>query len=571
MMHRLCHWLACASVLWMSAGAASAQEGYPSRVGRLVEVQGVVWLYDRDERSWTQALTNRPITSGDQLSTEPNARAELRIGSTTVRLAGETEFEVRRLDDAAIELQLSAGSLALRVTSPEVVSQIVVVTPEGRFLVRTTGSYRIDRHDDSSQGSSWRGSLEFQGRDSNLGIGRDQHAEFWLQGPTQATHFRWLPIERDGFADWVARDDRDADLNASTGRYVSPEMTGWEDLDRNGRWQLHPEYGNVWTPTVVVSGWEPFQQGRWVWQTAWGWTWVDAAPWGFAPFHYGRWVRWGGRWCWAPGQRVPHPAFAPAVVSWAPAQPVRPGYRPPPPARWAPLPPGEAWRPHWRPQPVTRGEVEARDRDRGRDQPHEVPPPPYRQRDPRWNANGGQTQPVHGQRQPAPPATQPAEPVMYGNQGVPANVKPLPRNTFAQPAAPAPQPVMPAARPPAAVPSPQPAPPVARVEPPPRAQPLPQAPQQPQPPPPLAPPTARVEPPHPVHGVNPRPVPPQPVVVAPQAVVAPQPVAVRQAPLAGVAPSPPPPRVEQPKPPEAEGRKRTPEQQQNNRERQVVN
>jgi hypothetical protein len=22
----------------------------------------------------------------------------------------------------------------------------------------------------------------------------------------------------------------------------------------------------------------------------WGWTWVDNAPWGFAPFHYGRWV-----------------------------------------------------------------------------------------------------------------------------------------------------------------------------------------------------------------------------------------------------------------------------------------
>ena len=31
----------------------------------------------------------------------------------------------------------------------------------------------------------------------------------------------------------------------------------------------------------------------WVWLRPWGWTWVDDAPWGFAPFHYGRWLWWG--------------------------------------------------------------------------------------------------------------------------------------------------------------------------------------------------------------------------------------------------------------------------------------
>ena len=52
------------------------------------------------------------------------------------------------------------------------------------------------------------------------------------------------------------------------------------------------------------------------WVAPWGWTWVDAAPWGFAPFHYGRWVQVRGRWGWAPGTYVARPAYAPALVGW---------------------------------------------------------------------------------------------------------------------------------------------------------------------------------------------------------------------------------------------------------------
>ncbi len=51
----------------------------------------------------------------------------------------------------------------------------------------------------------------------------------------------------------------------------------------------------------------------------WGWTWVDSDPWGFAPFHYGRWVDIGGRWGWCPGAAVagaPYPVYAPALVTF---------------------------------------------------------------------------------------------------------------------------------------------------------------------------------------------------------------------------------------------------------------
>jgi hypothetical protein len=43
---------------------------------------------------------------------------------------------------------------------------------------------------------------------------------------------------------------------------------------------------------------------------------VDDAPWGYAPFHYGRWVFVGGGWAWVPGPIVARPMYAPAMVAW---------------------------------------------------------------------------------------------------------------------------------------------------------------------------------------------------------------------------------------------------------------
>ena len=56
--------------------------------------------------------------------------------------------------------------------------------------------------------------------------------------------------------------------------------------------------------------------GHWGWVGAYGWTWVDDAPWGFAPFHYGRWAYIGNRWGWCPGPIAVRPVYAPALVAF---------------------------------------------------------------------------------------------------------------------------------------------------------------------------------------------------------------------------------------------------------------
>jgi hypothetical protein len=350
---RAMRWLALLLVAGLAWACRPAYAGGdpPGRVGRVTESQGQSWVYDTEANEWIALERNRPITSGDRIAVDADARLELRIGSTTVRLAGGSDFELRQLDDDHIDMALQSGGAAVRVRTPAVAREVQLSTPEGRFTSSGAGHYRVDRRDDASTASALSGEVRFESDDSALTVPAGRSAEFWREGPSNATHYSWSELPQDEFGDWVARanreDDRVAAQNAP--QYVSPEMTGWEDLDRNGRWDTHPDYGPIWMPTTVASGWAPYRYGHWAYVRPWGWTWVDDAPWGFAPFHYGRWLVVGGRWCWAPGRYVARPVYAPALVAWIGG----PGYSATvvaggsPYVGWVPLAPREPYYPHY--------------------------------------------------------------------------------------------------------------------------------------------------------------------------------------------------------------------------------
>lgn len=297
-----------------AAPGARAEDDPPGRAGRIADVQGSVSWYDHEQGEWTDAQRNLPLTGGDRVSTAAGARAELSIGSTVLRLGGGSELEVLRLDDERMVFQLHGGALALRVRSRELAQEIELVTEEARLRPLRSGHYRVDRIDDTTLTGAWRGELRVDDPEG-FTVAEGRRAELWRDGRSRGLRSEWGEMQADAFAAWAeAADARDA-RTAST-RHVSPEMTGVEDLDRHGRWDRHPDYGAVWFPTIVVANWAPYRHGRWVWVRPWGWTWVDKAPWGFAPFHYGRWVHWRGRWGWVPGAYVARPVFAPALVAW---------------------------------------------------------------------------------------------------------------------------------------------------------------------------------------------------------------------------------------------------------------
>ncbi len=336
------------------ASPALAQDDPPGRVGRIGTVQGEVWVYETEQSEWVPAQRNRPFTEADRLSTGADGRVELSIGSTSMLLGASAELEALQLDDEHITLQLHRGQFALNLRSSEVAAETKVLTGEGRFAFQRGGLYRIDRRDDTSAASVWRGDMSFQHEDFLLPLHTGDGAEFWLDGAGRTARSRMLPPLNDAFAAAVRQLD-EAGQRSVAARYVSPEMTGVEELDQHGRWEEHPDHGSLWVPTVVAAGWAPYAHGHWTWLRPWGWTWVDDAPWGFAPFHYGRWLWWRGRWGWAPGPRMARPVYAPALVAWVGGTPapavVRGRGRLVPGVGWVPLAPREAYRPGYRASP----------------------------------------------------------------------------------------------------------------------------------------------------------------------------------------------------------------------------
>ncbi len=335
-------WLGLAALFLAAtpARAGSLPGELPALAGRLSAVAGDVRWFDRDSGAWVQSneaqpLRNWPLAPGDRLRTGAGGRAELRIGSTTLRLGADAELWLPRLDEQAVLLHLQAGSLAVRLAEidRDGFGPVEMLTREGRWLPQRPGHYRLDRQRDATQASAWRGELRFESRDSALNIVAGRRADLW-QDAGGTTRYAWAGIERDGFADWVARDERQDDAPISA-RYVPPGVSGWQDLDRHGDWIDEPQHGMVWQPRLVAPGWTPFHDGRWAYVAPWGWTWIDAAPWGFAPFHYGSWLTVGGRWSWSPGARHERPRFAPALSGWV-SRPhvgvnIHIGGRPPPP------------------------------------------------------------------------------------------------------------------------------------------------------------------------------------------------------------------------------------------------
>ncbi|HYU30765.1 MAG TPA: DUF6600 domain-containing protein [Thermoanaerobaculia bacterium] len=99
----------------------------------------------------------------------------------------------------------------------------------------------------------------------------------------------------------------------------------YDDLAPYGYWVDRPSYGWSWAPRHVASSWRPYSDGHWALTDA-GWTWISDEPFGWATYHYGRWVLdpdYG--WLWIPGSE-----WAPAQVSWRESDDY---------IGWAPLPP----------------------------------------------------------------------------------------------------------------------------------------------------------------------------------------------------------------------------------------
>ena len=319
-------WMLVVFMWVLLAGAATAQENPsrqdnataespPARVARVSYLRGNVSFLRAGLEQWSAATLNFPVTTGDRVYADKNASAELEVGSYAVRLASATDLTVTNLNDQITQLGLQQGTLRVSVYQLPSGNTVEVDTPNGALTVLAPDTYRIDTDPDGGHTvvSVNSGTLEITGPGVSQKLQAGQAVK--LTGH-DSIEIASVPMPSlDSFDKWSESRDKRLDSSASA-KYVSRAIPGYADLDEYGHWEEVAEYGPVWFPSSVVVDWVPYRFGRWVWIEPWGWTWVEDEPWGFCPFHYGRWVRIGQAWGWLPGPFVAMPVYAPALVAF---------------------------------------------------------------------------------------------------------------------------------------------------------------------------------------------------------------------------------------------------------------
>jgi len=300
------------------AAPGAAPEEVPPRVGRVAIAQGELFVAPPDrDKEWAAIGINYPVATGDNLWVSGEGRAEIDYGGGQFRLGPDSNVHVSRLDDAEMALFVAQGRVIVHVRALQPGETARIDTPNAQVDFTRPGVYRVDVSPEPRQ--TWVIVREGEAGVLLPGGGAQQvlaGQTASIAGVNSAAVDVQNGVSVDALDAWSAERDRVYARDRVSEQYVSNQMVGYADLESNGSWQRYPDYGAVWFPNSVPQDWAPYRYGHWVWVPPYGWTWVDDAAWGYAPFHYGRWAFVGGRWGWCPGAYAVRPMWAPALVAW---------------------------------------------------------------------------------------------------------------------------------------------------------------------------------------------------------------------------------------------------------------
>jgi hypothetical protein len=276
----------------------------------------------------------------------------LEAGTVSLRLGPATDLTVTQLDDTASHFGLARGSLHLRTLELDENAPVQLDTPTASLTVLDPGDLRIDV--DAETGATTLSVVSGQvqvdgagGFEKTFSTGQAVHLAL-SDTDLEATVLDAPAADiLDSFSQQL--DTRTASAERAESEAIDDRTIGGADLADNGDWTADSTYGIVWYPRGVAVDWQPYRNGHWAYIKPWGWTWIAAEPWGFAPSHYGRWACINGRWGWIPGPRGVRPVWAPALVAFVGGErfAAQIGYRGGV-TGWFPLGPHEAYTPPYR-------------------------------------------------------------------------------------------------------------------------------------------------------------------------------------------------------------------------------
>jgi len=309
-------------------------------VARVKVLDGSVWVRPSDGGDWEEFSSNSPIPPRSRVSVPIGSEAELQFhGGQFVLLTSGTDLEVRDLQERKSVFRLRAGEIRFDLP-PDDFAPVSVRVPGGavsEFPVPGRQWLTVTDTDETR--------LVVRRGTAVVTVDGDEHR---LRAGQEAVIGRDVAVgQYRGGADESAESPppyEEAERQGAAPPVVVSELREY------GEWVSVPTYGYVWRPRVAV-GWSPYVYGRWAWISPYGWTWVSSEPWGWYPYRCGYWLTdpvFG--WIWSPynafvsvnfvigSYRYPHHNvyYRPATVRFVPE-----GGN----VRWAPLRPGERYRP----------------------------------------------------------------------------------------------------------------------------------------------------------------------------------------------------------------------------------
>jgi hypothetical protein len=259
---------------------------HPATLGslRVSLIEGDVQIQTEDTGDWVPASINMPLKGGDRIWVPEGGRMELQlIDGTVLRLDEKTGLDILTMDKDSYQFYLPEGRAYANFRGVRG-SVLQIDTPMSSARAYERAIFRIDLLDDrNSEISVYFGSIYAESKDGRTRVDADRTLALREGAPAELGPMG----SPDEWEEWNRnRNQRFAERRAPS-RYLPEELYPYSsDFEDHGRWVYVREYGNVWTPRVVVSaGWAPYRVGRWVWVGG-DYVWISYEPWGWVPYHY---------------------------------------------------------------------------------------------------------------------------------------------------------------------------------------------------------------------------------------------------------------------------------------------
>lgn len=217
------------TLLFLSPQQAAADDNEPpGGVALFSYQQGAVSFKPEGTDEWFAAYINRPMTTGDKLRTDAGAFAEMDTGSAYVRVGSNTGLSLLNLSDGATQIQLTEGTLLVRVHRLDENETFEIDTPNLAFSIYQTGAYKVMLNEagDVTVVQVRRGEGVVIGGRAAYSLHEGDEGRF------AGTDGRQMNIgsyhyHSDDFENWSTLRDRSID-HLSSSRHVSPHVIGYE-------------------------------------------------------------------------------------------------------------------------------------------------------------------------------------------------------------------------------------------------------------------------------------------------------------------------------------------------------